>query len=86
MNNDASIIASDNSSKEGIRARFLRAGTLPNLTKGDLVWVKWFPGWTEARLIRKVPGNVWIARTNASYQGYNKCTVMVSNFGGKVAE
>lgn len=85
MNSDCDFVASDNSSKHGIRARFLRVGSLPELTKGDRVWIKWFPGWAEATVVRRLPGNVWLARTDAVHEGSRTAIVAIDTFGGMVA-
>jgi len=68
---------------EAIRAHFLRVGKLDGLRKGDLVYVDHFGRWIIVRLIRRVPGDCWIADAWKKQDGYGKVVVMTSNFGGK---
>jgi hypothetical protein len=68
---------------EAVRAHFLRIGKLEGLAKDDLVYVDHFGRWIVVRLIRRVPGDCWIAEAWKKCDGFGKVVVMASNFGGK---
>ena len=74
--------ASGNLNHEAVRAHFRRVGKLDRLKKGQVVWVDEGGMWVKASLIRRIPGECWIAKLNNPGLFTNKVTVMVSNFGG----
>jgi len=71
---------------EAVRAHFLRTGKLDGLKKGDVVYVEFFGRWQRVRLIRRLPGDVWYGKCLFDAGFFDKTTVSVTNFGGKVAE
>lgn len=77
--------ASGNLNHEAVRAHFLRTGKLDGLSKGDVVYVDWYGRWELVRLIRKIPGDCWMAQLLFYHPFCTKTTVSVANFGGKQA-
>jgi hypothetical protein len=78
--------ASGNLDREAVQAHFSRVGKLDGLQKGDVVYVSFYEQWAEATLVRRIPGDCWIARLKVPYRGMHKIGVMSHNFGGKVAQ
>lgn len=78
--------ASGNLNHEKVRAHFLRTGQLDGLRKGMSVYVDTGSRWERVRLVRRLPGDVWIAKYMERGLGAPKTIVMVSNFGGVAAE
>jgi len=74
-----------NLNHEAVRAHFLRTGKLDGLRKGMCVYIDGGARWERARLIRRLPGDVWTAAPMERGLGAPKTIVMASNFGG-VAE
>jgi hypothetical protein len=74
--------ASGNLDYEAVRAHFLRTGKLDRLEKGQTVWIDHNGMWVTGRLIRRIPGDCWIAKLDCPGLWYSKITVMVKNFGG----
>lgn len=68
---------------DAVRAHFLRVGKLTGLAKNDLVYIDHFGRWIVVRLIRRIPGDCWIAEVYRKVDGHSKVVVMVGNFGGK---
>lgn len=77
--------ASGNLNHEAVRAHFLRAGKLEGLIKGMSVYVDTGDRWELVRLVRRCPGDVWIAKYLQRPNPEPKTIVMVSNFGGVYA-
>jgi hypothetical protein len=71
---------------EEVRAHFLRIGKLPDIKNGTEVWVQDFAGWTKARIVRRLPGNCYLAKLNVQFMGVSKVVVMTKTFGGLVAK
>lgn len=86
MNKNEFLDASGNLNHEAVRAHFSRVGKLDGLVKGDDVWVDHLGQWVKARLIRRIPGDCWIAKLHIRMMGMEKTSIMVSNFGGKVVK
>lgn len=80
------VDALGNLNHEAIRAHFLSTGKLEGLKRGDAVYLDDGPRWVRVRLIRRIPGDCWIAQHMEGGLGAPKTIVMVCNFGGKVAE
>lgn len=77
---------SGNLDREKVQAHFLRVGKLDRLEKNQKVWVDDGSRWVKARLIRRIPGECWIAQLEINNMYFNKITVQSSNFGGVIAE
>jgi hypothetical protein len=78
--------ASGNLDREAVRAHFLRTGKLDGLVKGKVVYIDFFGRWEKVKLIRRLPGDVWLAKCLFDAGFFNKTTVSVVNFGGVCAE
>jgi hypothetical protein len=86
MHNQSEFLdASGNLNHEAVRAHFLRTGKLDGLVKGDTVYIDFFGRWERVRLIRMLPGGVWLAKCLFDAGFFTKTTVSVVNFGGKCA-
>jgi hypothetical protein len=68
---------------EAVRAHFLRVGKLEGLKRGDTVYIDGGPRWELARLVRRLPGDVWIAKYLERPSSEPKTIVMCSNYGGR---
>ena len=77
--------ASGNLNREAVRAHSLRVGKLEGLKKGDEVYIEFFGRWERVRLIRRLPGDVWLAKCLFDAGFFEKTTVSVANFGGRCA-
>jgi hypothetical protein len=86
MNSHGDFYVSRHSEMEAVRARFLRLGKLPEMTKGTVVYIDFFGSWEKVRLTRKIPGGCWIAKLMFRHPFCTKTTVSVTNFGGVEAE
>jgi hypothetical protein len=84
-NQNEFLDASGNLSHEAVRAHFLRTGKLDGLVKGEEVYIDFECRWMRVRLIRRCPGDIWIAKPVIPLPMGNKVTVSVVNFGGKCA-
>jgi hypothetical protein len=72
-----------NLNHEAVRAHFLRVGKLDGLVKGDEVYIDFFGNWERVKLMRRLPGDVWLAKCLFNAGFISKTTVSVVNFGGK---
>lgn len=87
MYNESDFLdASGRLNHEAVRAYFLRVGKLDGLVKGEDVWIDYMGQWVKARLIRRIPGDCWIAKLHLRMMGMEKTTVTVTNFGGKAVK
>jgi hypothetical protein len=78
--------ASGNLNHEAVRAHFLRVGKLSGLVKGEVVYIDFYGRWEKVKLVRRIPGDCWIARLLFHHPFCTKTTVTVGNFGGKCGE
>jgi len=74
--------ASGNLNHEAVRAHFLRTGKLEGLDIGNYVYIDTGKRWELVRLIRRIPGDVWLAKYVLRASSAPKIIVSVANFGG----
>jgi hypothetical protein len=78
--------ASGSLDHEAIQAHFLRIGKLEGLRKGLVVYYDSGPYWVTCRLIRRLPGDVWLAKLDVPIGLVHKVCISVNTFGGVCAE
>ena len=64
------------------RAEFSRVGKLSGLVKGQRVYYDFGDEWVTCTLIRRLPGDVWLARLDRPRDLVHKVCVSVNTFGG----
>lgn len=73
---------STSDSRETVRGESLRVGKMPEVKRGDVVWV-WFAGrWLKARITRPLPGGVYMACLISYPANGTLTTVSANTFGG----
>lgn len=69
-------------SRESVRAESLRVGKMPEVKRGDIVWV-WFGGrWLKARITRPLPGGTYMTCLITYPANGTLTTVSANTFGG----
>lgn len=74
--------ASGNLNHEAVRTHFKRLGKLDGLKKGDVVYVDEYGRWEAARLVRRIPGDCWLAKRTGGPMESATAVVTSGNFGG----
>lgn len=85
-NNDDFTTPFESVNHDEVRAEFLRVGKLSGLEKGMKVYYDFGDSWVKCTLIRRLPGDVWLAKLERPRDFVHKVCVSVNTFGGVCAE
>lgn len=69
-------------SREVARGESLRVGRMPEVKRGDVVWVWFSERWLKARITRPLPGGVYMACLITYPANGTLTTVSANTFGG----
>jgi hypothetical protein len=64
------------------RALFRAAGKLPDMKRGQMVWVWFNDEWRAAEVERRLPGQVYWAKFDCKVDGFRRVVLSLGNFGG----
>lgn len=82
MNNDLIESTSPVDPREVCRAICMQRQTMPTLGKGVEIWV-WYVGeWRWARVLRRMPGNVYYCELLTGLDRGSKTVASANTFGG----
>lgn len=83
MNNDKSARLMPPTAPESASGDFIdKIGRLPDLERGQMVWIRVQGMWRAGQVGRRLPGHVWWVSLDESVGGCRNFVVHVGNFGG----